>query len=360
MKTALVHDHLAQDGGAERVVTVFQEMFLQAPLYVLVHNKKQANVVFANKDIRTSYLQKMPFGVKKYQWYLPLMPNAVEQQNLMSYDLVISSCSMFSKGVITRPDAVHICYCHTPTRFLWTDTYDYVAELKINKLLKKFVPLVLTFLRVWDILSVNRVDHFIANSKAVQSRISKYYRRSSKVIYPPVETHKYKIADKVGDYFVSGGRLVSYKRFDLIVKAFNHTGIKLKIWGKGPELKYLKSIANNNIEFLGYVSEDEKVRLYSEAKAFINPQEEDFGITLVESMAAGRPVIAYAKGGALEIVQPGKTGELFTEQTWEELADYIARFDESKYDPKYIKQYAEKFSVNRFKEEMDTFIAEVV
>lgn len=360
MKIALVHDHLAQDGGAERVVTVFQEMFPKAPLYVLVHDKKCANKVFANKDIRTSYLQNLPLGVKKYQWYLALMPNAVEQQNLMPYDLVISSCSMFSKGVITRPDAVHICYCHTPTRFLWTDTHDYVKELRINKIFKKFVPLVLTVLRIWDRISANRVDYYIANSKAVQRRIAKYYRRSSEVIYPPVETHKYKIADKIGDYFVSGGRLVTYKRFDLIVQAFNRTGINVKIWGKGPDLERLKKMARKNIEFLGYVSEADKAKLYSEARAFINPQEEDFGITSVESMAAGRPVIAYAKGGALEIVQPGKTGELFTEQSWEELADYVVRFDERKYDPQYIKNYAEQFSVERFKNEMQAFIDKVV
>lgn len=351
MRVALVHDHLAQDGGAEKVLKVLQEMYPQAPTFTLLYNPDGAHPVFRNKDIRTSFIQRLPFGIKKYQWYLPLMPLATESYNLMDYDLVISSSSAFAKGVITAPHTFHVCYCHTPTRYLWTDTHSYVEELNYPKAVKFFIPKVLSRLRVWDRLAADRVDAFVANSRTVQDRITKYYRRDSEIIYPPVELARYKPKEKAGgDYFLVGGRLVSYKRFDIAVKAFNRLGIPLKVFGTGPEYAKLKGMAKKHIEFLGYVPDDQLPELYRGARAFINPQIEDFGITPIESMAAGTPVIAYARGGALETVIEGKTGQFFDEQRWEELSDLIIRFKDEQYDPLKIHQHAQKFDVNNFKQ----------
>ncbi len=356
LKIALVHDHLAQDGGAEKVLKVFQELFPKAPTFVLVYNKKNANPFFENQDIRTSFLQKMPFGVRKYQWYLPVMPHAVESYDLSSFDLVLSSSSMFAKGVITRPGTLHVCYCHTPTRFLWSDTHHYIRELNYPGWFKKFIPFVLNRIRLWDHGSVDRVDHYIANSKTIQKRIKKYYGCPSHVIYPPVETGLFQVASKIEDYFLAGSRLVSYKRFDLIVQAFNKIGIKLKIFGTGPEFGVLRKQARSNIEFLGKVSDQEKAELYSKALAYLHPQEEDFGISAVEAMASGRPVIAYAKGGALETISPGVTGELFYDQCWEEIADYAVRFRPEKYDPFKIRAHALQYSVEEFKRQLLFYI----
>lgn len=356
MKIALIHDHLAQDGGAEKVLRAFQEIFLQAPTYVLVYNRKKANEAFLKKDIRPSFIQKLPRGVKKYKWFLPLMPTAVERYDLMEFDLVLSSTSSFAKGVITKPEALHICYCHTPTRFLWSDTHSYVEELSYGPLIRKVVPLILNKIRIWDRIASDRVDKFIANSKVVQQRIKKYYRRESDIIYPPVDTERFRIATETSNYYLMGGRLVAYKRFDLGIKAFNRLGIPLKIFGVGPEFNNLKKIARPNIEFLGKVSEDEKIRLFSEAIAFVNPQEEDFGIVMVESMAAGRPVIAFAKGGALEIVVPKKTGLFFKEQSWEALTDTIINFKPEEFKSSEISEFARAFDTNVFKDKIKVYI----
>ncbi|MBI4215327.1 MAG: glycosyltransferase [Parcubacteria group bacterium] len=356
MNVALVHDHLAQDGGSEKVLKIFQELYPSAPTFVLVHDRKRANPIFLDKDIRTSFIQQIPFGIKKYQWFLPLMPSAVEQYPIGEYDLILSSSSMFAKGILAPPGAVHICYCHTPTRFLWSDAREYVKELKYPLVIKKLLPFLLSRLRVWDRLSADRADYFIANSRTVAKRIERYYGKESYVINPPVETAKFSISNQIGNYFLAGGRLVYYKRFDLIVKAFNMTGIPLKIFGEGPELPSLKKQARPNIAFLGKVSDSKKAELYQRALAFIHPQEEDFGITAVESMSSGRPVIAYAKGGALETLVEGVTGEFFEEQCWEEIADHAVRFNSSRYNPSQIKQHAEKFSVERFKAEILAFI----
>ena len=358
MKIALIHDHLTQYGGAEQVLKVFQGIWPDAPTFTLFFDKDKLGENFRDKDIRTSFLQRWPGAVKHYQWFLTFMPTATEGYNLMDYDVVLSSCSAMAKGVVTRSNTLHICYCHTPTRYLWSDTHRYIDELKYNRLIKKLMPFVLNRLRVWDQLAAQRVDIFVANSKNVADRIKKYYRRDSVVIHPPVQTDKFKIADKkiVGKYFLTGGRLVTYKRFDLTIKAFNRLGIPLKIFGEGPELKNFKKMARPNIEFVGKVDQKTLAKLYSEATAFIHPQIEDFGITAVESMAAGRPVIAYAAGGACETVVEGKTGKFFDEQSWEALADTVVRFKPENYKPHEIKDYAEQFSVARFEKEMTELI----
>ena len=225
--------------------------------------------------------------------------------------------------------------------------------------MKKLLPLILSHLRLWDRQAADRVDVFVANSETVRRRIQKYYRRDAKVIHPPVDTHRFSISHEPKSYFLTGGRLVAYKRYDLVVEAANKTGIPLKIFGSGPVEKDLRRLAKSNIEFLGRVSDEEQAALYAGARAFINPQEEDFGITTVESMAAGRPVIAFRKGGATETVDEGRTGEFFDEQSWEELADHMIRFDDSLYNPQAIKAHAERFSRERFMAEMNTLISTI-
>ena len=355
MKIALVHDSIIQQGGAENVLRAFQEVWKDAPTYVLFYDRDKASPEFLNKDIRTSFLQKMPGGVSKYQWYLPLMPMATEQHNLADYDLILSSSSLFAKGVITNPKTLHICYCHTPTRFLWSDKHQYIEDLNYNRVIKKVIPLVLKGLRQWDMVSASRVDQFIANSETVRDRIKKYYRRSSDVIYPPVKTERFYISQPE-NYYLAGGRLVGYKRFDIVVQAFNRLGIPLKIFGRGPMLERLRKMAKKNIEFLGHVSDQEKSELYSKCLAYINPQVEDFGITAIEAMASGRPVIAYGVGGARETVAPAQTGEFMDEQSWEELGNRIIRFDAAKYNPQTIKQHAAQFDENRFKAQIKDYV----
>lgn len=356
MKLALIHDHLIQDGGAEKVLDVLQEMWPQAPTYTLFFDpKKFPN--FAGRDIRTSFLQRMPLALKKYQWYITLMPTATEQYDLSEYDVIVSSTSAFAKGVLTRPGTTHICYCHTPTRYLWSDTHSYVEELRVPGFIKAMLPPVLSRLRTWDQQAAARVDHFVANSETVRLRIQKYYRRDAHVIFPPVDTHHFHLSPRPKTYFLAGGRLVAYKRFDLIVDACNKTGLPLKIFGSGPVEADLKKHAESNIEFLGKVSDEKLRELYADAIAFIHPQEEDFGITAIESMASGRPVIAYRKGGATETIVEGVSGEFLETQTWEELADHLIRFNSSHYNPHRIKALAEQFGRERFKKELKELIS---
>ncbi|TAL50923.1 glycosyltransferase family 4 protein [Patescibacteria group bacterium] len=355
MKLALVHDYLIQDGGAEKVVDVMHGLWPDAPLYTLLFDPTSLPA-FAGRDIRTSFLERLPFGRRKYQWYLPLMPTATEHYDLSDYDVVLSSTSAFAKGVLTREDALHICYCHTPTRYLWSDTHSYIEELRVPRIVKMLLPPLLTRLRMWDRQAADRVDVFIANSQTVRRRIQKYYGREATVIHPPVDTHRFSISNEPKKYFLTGGRLVAYKRYDLVIEAANRTGIPLKIFGSGPVERDLKRMAKSHIEFLGRVSDEEQATLYAGARAFIHPQEEDFGITPVESMAAGRPVIAWRKGGATETVQEGLSGQFFDEQSWEELADYMIRFREADWNPNAIKAYAETFSRERFERELVNFV----
>lgn len=366
MKVALVHDHLAQDGGAEKVLKILADMFPDAPIFTLLYEQSNADKYYKGRRIETSVIQKLPGGVKHYQWYLTFMPMAVEFFDLSNYDLVISDTSSFAKGVITKPETLHICYCHTPTRYLWSDTHQYINELKYNKWFKKIISSVLNKIRIWDRLAADRVDTFIANSKIVQNRIQKYYRRESTLIYPPVETERFFISEKIEDYFLVGCRLAPYKRVDVVIEAFKALGsdYKLKIFGDGVDMRRLKKIVGDasNIEFLGRVSDEERASLYSKALAFINPQEEDFGITAVESMASGRPVLAYRRGGAKETVVDGETGLFFEEQTKEAIKDCVYKFytdiknASKKWDSAAIRHHSEKFSVGNFKTQINDFI----
>jgi glycosyltransferase involved in cell wall biosynthesis len=360
MRVALVHDYLSQDGGAERVLRSFHDIWPEAPLFTLFHDTKRANPVFNSWDVRTSFLQKFPAARRHYRWFLPLMPTATESHDLDDYDLVISSSSVFAKGVLTRPGTIHVCYCHTPTRFLWSDAHDYVDDLAIPGALKFLLSPVLTSQRVWDRLAAERVDFFIANSETVRERIRRYYGADSVVVSPPVLVHQFKPASEPGDYFLAGGRLVSYKRFDLVVQAFNKLGIPLKIFGTGPEEKRLRALAGRKVELLGQVSEERKIDLYSRARAFIHPHIEDFGITAIEAMASGRPVIAFGAGGALETILPGVSGEFLEEQSWENLAHHVIRFDDLRYNALRIREHAEKFAAPIFREKIRRLVNDFV
>jgi glycosyltransferase involved in cell wall biosynthesis len=361
MKVALIHDHLAQDGGAEKVLKVLAEMFPEAPIFTLLYEKKNADKYFKNRHIETSIIQKLPGGIKHYQWYMPFMPMAVEFFDLREYDLVISDTSSFAKGVITSTDTLHVCYCHTPTRYLWDYTHQYINELGYNKFFKKVISLVLNYVRIWDRQAADRVDVYIANSIAVKDRIKKYYKHDSAVIYPPVEIEKFHVVtEKKPDegYFLIGGRLAPYKRVDIVIKAFKKNNKILKIFGDGVDRARLEKIAagHKNIEFLGRVDDGEKARLYSHCLAFLNPQEEDFGITVIEAMASGRPVIAFGRGGAKETVLDKKTGLFFYEQTAEAIVKAVDNFYNFSWQPEDIRRQAEKFSIDKFKQELGSFI----
>ncbi len=358
MRVALAHDHLNQIGGAEMVLKEFHQMYPQAPIFTVAANLEAMGDFTDGWDIRTSFIEDLPGAQKFFKWYLPLMPTAIEQLDFSQFDLVVSSASSLIKGLITNQHTHHICYCHTPTRYLWSDTVQYTAELPQPKLIKKILPFILTKLRTWDYIAAQRVDTYVANSNFVAKRIAKYYRRESKVIYPPVATSNFTLAEPE-DYFLIISRLRPYKRVDLAIRAFNKLGMPLKVIGAGEQETELRSLAKPNIEFLGQVSETEKAHYLARARAFIHPQEEDFGITAVESMASGRPVIAYKSGGALETVVDDVTGKFFTDQTWESLADAVIRFRFDKFDSAKIKTHAEKFSTERFVEEWGELVKSI-
>ncbi|MFH0819777.1 MAG: glycosyltransferase [bacterium] len=358
MKVALVHDLLVQYGGAEKVLKVLEEIYPEAPIFTLVFNEEKMGYFFDKKKIKTSFLQNLPFGKSAYRWFLSLMPAATEGYDLRDYDLVISSSSAFAKGAITSEQTLHLCYCHTPTRYLWTDTHQYIEGLSYPGLIKKIIPLTLNKLRVWDYLSAKRPDYFIANSENVRRRIKKFYGRESFVIQPPIEIEKFKISSKLGNYFLTGGRLVPYKRFDLTIEAFNRLGLPLKIFGTGPEEQKLQEMAKTNIEFLGFVSDKNLPELYSQSLAFIHPQVEDFGITAIEAMASGRPIIAYQAGGALESIKNNETGLFFDEQSWEAILDAILRFKPENFNPQAIREHAKNFDKEVFKKRIAEFVKE--
>lgn len=358
MRIALVHDYLNQYGGGERMLEIFCEMFPDAPIYTLLYDEQATGHVFRNREIHTSFLQRLPL-IKKYHRLLPfLMPIAIEQFDLSYYDVVISNSASFAKGVITKPRTRHISYCLTPTRYLWDDSHRYLAEANYPWLFKKFIPLFLSYLRIWDFEAAFRVDKFIAISSFIQKRIKKYYNRESEIIYPAIDVSKYHIAtDKPEDYFLMVGRMVPYKKFDLAVKVFNATGQKLKIVGDGPEFKHLKRIAWPNIEFLGLISDCDMPKLYSHCKAVIFPQEEDFGLVPLEAMASGRPVIAYRGGGAMETVIDGENGVFFDQQTEIDLVRAIGRFEYTHWDAQKIRAHAFKFDKSVFKKRfLDTLV----
>jgi glycosyltransferase involved in cell wall biosynthesis len=356
MKVALVHDHLNQLGGAERVLKAFTELYSQAPIYTLIYDEKNTHGIFKGTKIIGSFITRFPFARKKFRWYLPMMVPATESYDLSGYDVVLSDSSGLAKGVLTPPKTLHVCYCHTPTRYLWSEHNEVIDKLEKNWFVGRLSQLYRSYLRIWDKLAADRVDYFIANSQFVARRIRKYYHRDSIVINPPVDVTRFSVSPEIGDYYLIISRLRPYKKVDIAVQAFNRLGLPLYIIGYGEEEERLKQIARPNIKFLGNVSDSEVVKYLSHCKAFINPQEEDFGITVIEAMAAGRPVIAYGSGGALESIIPGKTGVFFDEQSWEALADTVIHFKSEDYDPRTIRAHAENYDISNFKKKINDYL----
>jgi len=356
MRIALVHDYLVQYGGAERVLECFTELFPDAPIYTLVYSPELMHGVFADKDIRTSFIQKLPFAKNRHRIFPQLMPVAIEQFDFSKYDIVLSDSSSYAKGIITGPETLHICYMHTPMRYAWDDCQKYTKDFYFPNIVKKLVPFAMNYIRIWDRVSAERVDRLISNSNFVAKRIRKYYKKESTVIHPPVSVDNFSVSKEKGDYFLMVGRLIAYKRFDIAIKAFNKLGLKLKIIGRGPEMKRLEKMAGPNIEFLGRVPDDELGGYYSKCKAFIFPQEEDFGIVAIEAMASGRPIIAYRGGDIPEHIEEGKSGIFFDSQTPEALSEAVMEFNDSDFDPEYIRSKVLKFDRETFKDNIRGYI----
>lgn len=358
MRLALVHDHLNQIGGAERVLLTLTDVYPQAPIHTLHYDPRAIADFFHDRRIETSFLDRLPGSRRYFKWYLPLMPTAFESFDLSAYDVVLSSSSALSKGVICHPHQLHISYCHTPTRYLWSDTHEYLEKLPQRRRVRLVLPMLLSRLRMWDYQAAQRVDHFIANSRWVAGRIKKYYGRDSHVIYPPVHTGYFRVGDGRSGSYIIVSRLRPYKKVDLAIEACNRLKLPLTIVGKGEDEARLRAMAGPTIMFRGYASEAEKRELLADAIAFIHPQEEDFGITAVEAMASGRPVIAFRRGGACETVVEGMTGVFFDEQSWEGVADAILRFRQrvTAFDPQAIRHHAEQFDAEVFRERIRTYI----
>ncbi|MEN6461383.1 MAG: glycosyltransferase family 4 protein [Syntrophomonas sp.] len=366
IKTALVHDWLVSMGGAEKCLEVFCDLFPDAPLYTIVYAPETANKMgIPENKVCASSLQKIRNIQKRYRKFLPLFPYAIEQFNLDDYDVILSDSHCVAKGVLTRADQLHICYCHTPVRYAWDLTHRYLRENEMQKGLKSTLARsALHYLRIWDVQTASRVDYFIANSYYTAARIWHCYRREAKVIYPPVNIDRFNIQSKKGDYFLFFSRLVPYKKADLVIKTFNQLGLPLKVLGDGPQLDQCRKLAGPNIEIMGYQDDGVVVESMNQARALVFAAEEDFGIVPIEAQACGTPVIAYGRGGALETVVPADgsnwdtcTGMFFNQQTEASLAEKIKAFVkwENKFNPNVLRKNAERFNRERFKKEIEDF-----
>ena len=360
MKTAVVHEWLVTYAGSERVVEQFLALYPNSDLFSLVEFlPDELQHFIQHKTVKTSFLQQLPFANPHFRQYLPLMPLAIEQFDLSDYDLVLSSNHAVAKGVLTRADQLHISYVHTPVRYAWDLQQQYFQGGQLKGGPRRLLAqVVLHYLRLWDVATANRVDHFIANSEYVSRRIWKTYRREAKVIYPPVAVDRFQPNDRREEFYFTLSRFVPYKRVDLIVSAFNRLGLPLVIIGEGPEWKQVKSLARSNIQLLGQQPDQIVVDYMQRCKAFVYAAAEDFGITLVEAQAAGAPVITYGRGGATESVIAGKTGLFFPEQTVESLVETVKLFESGVYlfNPDYLRQNAEQFAPDRFRQKISRFI----
>jgi glycosyltransferase involved in cell wall biosynthesis len=365
LRVAIVHDWFYVRGGAERVVEALADIFPHADLFALFARTETMAPNLRKRKLTTSWLQNIPAIHRFHRYTLILHPLALEQFNFNNYDLVISSVASTSKGIITSPNTLHLCYCHSPMRYIWDMYSSYLRDMSpIDRLV---FALTAHRIRLWDYSSSSRVDHFACNSQYVAARIEKFYRRSSEVIYPPVEVRSIQISNCQDDFYLAIGRLVGYKRFDLAIQACNRLGRRLKIAGSGPDLRKLKQMAGPSVEILGLISDDYKHDLLSKCRALIFPGEEDFGIVPVEAQAHGRPVIAFQAGGALETViglqtrsenTHVPTGVFFAEQTVDSLVSAIERFEKNvdHFDPIAIRDSAMRFDASVFRARVIEFV----
>jgi glycosyltransferase involved in cell wall biosynthesis len=360
MRVAIIHYWLVGMRGGEKVIESLCRIYPQADIFAHVYAPEGISGTIKAHKVSTTFVNRLPRARKLYQKYLPLMPLALEQLDLRDYDLIISSESGPAKGIIPPPGSVHICYCHSPMRYIWNMFHEY--RKRSGLLTRMLMPVLAHYIRNWDALSANRVDHYIANSDTVATRLSRYYRRESHVIYPPVDVESFDRveADQLGDYWVMIGELVGYKRPDLAVQAFNASGRKLVVIGGGEMLDELRRTAGPNVSVLGPQPFDVLKHHYARCQALVFPGEEDFGIVPVEAMASGRPVIAYRRGGATETVVENLTGVFFDHQSVEGINDAVARMLAIKWDPSLIVVHARQFSTRRFEAEIASYVDNVM
>ena len=353
-KIAIAHDFLTKIGGAEKVLLVLHELFPDAPIYTTVYDEERTKNVFSGCKIITSSLNKLPRAIRnRTKLLLPFLPRAVEEFDFSEFDIVISSSNSFIHGVITSPKTFHLCYCHSPMRYAWDYTNEYLKENKVGFGLKGlFVRNILHKVRIWDKISSPRADSWIANSENVKTRIKKYYNFDSKVLFPPAPVENISMNNDIADeYYLIVSRLEPYKKIELAISAFNDLKKPLIIIGEGSYFGHLKAMAHQNIEFLGWQSNKSVYEYMRNARALIFPGEDDAGITPLESMACGRPVIAYNRGGAKECILQGKTGLLFDKPTSESLKENVLELEKNILDfsPKSCRERAEEFSTENFK-----------
>jgi glycosyltransferase involved in cell wall biosynthesis len=355
MNVALVHDWLNQLGGAEDVLETLVDLYPAAPVYTSIYRPQVMPAAYRSWDIRPSFMNRLPLVKRYHQPFLPLYPLAFESFDFSGYDLVLSNKSGFCHGVLTGPDTLHICYCLTPTRYVW-DFARYAGRENLGRPSRALLQPLLTYLRLWDRLAADRVDRFIAISTTVQRRIARFYRRPSVIIYPPVDTERFVPSGQVGDYYLVVSRLVPYKRVDLAVQAFSRLDRPLIVVGDGRDRASLQTMAGPSVTFTGRLPDREVADLMGRCQALIFPGVDDFGITPVQAMAAGRPVIAYAAGGALDTVIEGRTGLFFREPAPEALGAAVEQLEALTFDPARIRRHAERFGRPLFEQQLAAFI----
>jgi len=356
-RVAIVHDYLNQWGGAERVLEQLCAIWPDAPVFASIYDRERMPASYRDWNIRTTFMQRLPGILRNHQPYLPLYPLTFARLDLRGYDLIVSSSSAFAKNIHPAPGALHVCYCHSPMRFAW-NAADYARREKLGSPVRAALGPLLRLIRRWDERGTRRVDHLIANSATVADRIERYYGREAVVIHPPVQTSIPPAEGDPDDFYLVVTRLVPYKRLDIVVDAFNRSGLPLCIVGQGRDREELERRAGPNIRFLGGVSDEEKNRLYARCRATIFPAEDDFGIAQVEAQSAGRPVIAFRAGGATETVLDGATGVFFDAQTPEALLAAIDRFATARFDPETIRAHARSFDTTVFRRAIAAYVAE--
>lgn len=347
--------------GGEKVLEVLCELYPDAVLFTLLHNEGAMSRTIEKMEIRTSFVDRLPLKAERYRNYLPLFPRAIESFDFAPYDLILSSSHCVAKGAIPRQGALHICYCHTPMRYVWEMYDEYFGKGRAGPATRAAMSFFAPRLRAWDVRTTSRVHHFVANSCNVAKRIECHYNRSADVLHAPVDTSLFQLSERDDGYYLIVSALVPYKRLDLAIKVFNRLGERLLIVGKGPELTRLSAQASRNIEFLGWQSDEALAELYARCRALIFPGAEDFGIVPLEAMASGKPVVAYGGGGALESVVEGSahpTGVFFYEQTLESLTEALKKLKRVRFDPKSIRAHAEEFDRSTFKSKLRQYIDE--